>query len=77
MSTAARKARKRAGIKFVHPTKTPTPLLERAWFAALHPGPPHTKLSTRLMPRSPAKVTKALADRGIAVTKRRHRILGA
>lgn len=29
MPTAARKARKRAGIKFVHPTKVGTPYMER------------------------------------------------
>lgn len=30
MSTAARKARKRAGIPFTKPQKTPTPVAERA-----------------------------------------------
>lgn len=32
MANAARKARKRAGIQFVHPAKTPTPFFDRAIF---------------------------------------------
>jgi hypothetical protein len=35
MSNAARKARKRSGIKFIHPTKVGTPFLERAWMSAV------------------------------------------
>jgi hypothetical protein len=32
MGNAARKARKRAGIQFVHPAKTPTPFFDRSIF---------------------------------------------
>jgi hypothetical protein len=35
LSTAERKARKRAGLKFERKPKTGTPLIERAWFESL------------------------------------------
>lgn len=65
MSTAARKARKAAGIKFHHEAKTPTPVLERSWFAALVPGPFGTRHSQRPQARSAKKVARALKARGI------------
>lgn len=37
MSNAARKARKSAGVQFVHPTKAGTPLQSRAAFEFLQP----------------------------------------
>lgn len=62
MSTAERKARKRAGLKFERKPKTGTPLIERAWFESLIFDPkrgwrqPSTK-----------KRIRALKDRGYDV----------
>lgn len=66
MATAARKARKTAGIKFERTPKTPTPLMERSWFAADVRGPVGTKHSLRVQPRSAKKIKRALAARGLA-----------
>lgn len=63
MSTAARKARKRAGIKFEKPAKVPTPVLDRSWFAALVPGATGTKYEGKLRPRSKKSIEKALEHR--------------
>lgn len=65
MSTTARKARKRAGVKFERTPKTPTPLMERSWFAALVRGPVGTRHADRVQPRSAAKIKRALKARGI------------
>lgn len=66
MSTTARKARKRAGIPFTRTAKTPTPLAERAWFAALVPGEKGTRSQGKMVPRSAKKRARALADRSQA-----------
>jgi len=65
MSTTTRKARKRSGEKFQHPTKTPTPLMQRAWFADDVRGPAGTKFSARMQPRSEKKIARALKARGV------------
>ncbi|WP_100813921.1 hypothetical protein [Microbacterium lacus] len=63
MSTTARKARKRAKVKFVRTPKTPTPVLERSFFALPVPGAPGTKHEGQLRPRSKASVDRALEHR--------------
>ena len=63
MSTAARKARKRAGIKFERTPKVGTPLLERFWFTQLVYGPAGTKHERRLQPRSAKKIQRAVDAR--------------
>ena len=66
MSTANRKARKAAGIAFVpKPAKTPTPLLERSFFAMVARPADGTKNAGKLMPRSASKQRRALEARGI------------
>lgn len=62
MSTAERKARKRAGIKFERAPKTGTPLIERAWFESLLFDPKNgwRQPSTK-------KRIRALKDRGYDV----------
>jgi hypothetical protein len=65
MSTAARKARKRAGIKFVRTPKVATPLLERSWFTQMFPGLPGTRSQGQMVPRSAKKIRRALSARGI------------
>lgn len=62
MSTAVKKARRKSGIKFIHPTKTPTPLTERAWWNALVPGAPGTRHAGQFVPRS-AKKRAAMAEK--------------
>lgn len=49
MSTKARKARKRARIKFEHTPKTPTPVRERSFFALPVPGAAGTKSIDRAL----------------------------
>ncbi len=56
MSNTARKARKRAGIKFSKPAKVGTPLEERAYFWAPVMGAPSTKFAGSQMPRSKKKL---------------------
>ncbi len=65
MSNTARKARKRAGIKFDYEAKRKvgTPLLERAWFNGLVPGPARTRLDGAFQPRSLKKRVAALGAR--------------
>jgi len=65
MSTAARKARKRAGIPFVKAQKVGTPFPERAWFNELVTGFNGRHLASVPRPRSEAKRLRALRDRGI------------
>ena len=62
MSTAERKARKRAGVKFERKSKTGTPLIERAWFESLLFDPKNgwRQPSTK-------KRIRALKDRGYDV----------
>jgi len=60
MATAARKARKRAGIKFEKPAKVGTPIMERAEFWAPVPGAPSTKFAGSHRPRSEKKREKML-----------------
>lgn len=61
MATAARKARKRAGIKFEKSAKVGTPLEERAEYYAPVWGAPSTKFQGASMPRS-AKKQKRMRD---------------
>ncbi|MDY7542650.1 MULTISPECIES: hypothetical protein [unclassified Cryobacterium] len=63
MSTAARKARKRAGIKFEKAAKVGTPFKERAWYAL-----PilDIKSAGGWRNRSAKKLQAALDARGIA-----------
>lgn len=67
MSTAARKARKRAGIKFVHRTKIGTPVTERAWFNALIPDTRRGRLG-KMRLRSAKKRAAALVGRSDSST---------
>jgi hypothetical protein len=67
MSTAARKARKRAGIPFVKAQKVGTPFPERAWFNELVTGFNGRGLATLPRPRSAQKRRRALADRGFTI----------
>lgn len=64
MSTAARKARKRAGLPFVREAKVGTPVTERAEFAALIPGAYGTRNAGKLVPRSRRARTRMLVSRG-------------
>ncbi len=71
MSTAARKARKRAHREsgysaetaYSKPAKVPTPVLDRSWFAALVPGATGTKYEGKLPPRSKKSIDRALEHR--------------
>jgi len=67
MSTAARKARKRAGIPFSEAQKVGTPFPERAWFNELVTGFNGRHLASVPRPRSEAKRLRALRDRGFEV----------
>lgn len=62
MSTAARKARKRAGIKHAKKPKTPTPPEQRSYVTGSVPGKGGTKFENYSVPRSEKKV-KAFLDR--------------
>jgi hypothetical protein len=66
MSTAARKARKRASVKFVRTPKVGTPLTERAWFQAVVPGAFGTRHSAEFRSRSNKKRAAALKARGLS-----------
>ncbi|AWN03387.1 hypothetical protein PBI_COUNT_65 [Microbacterium phage Count] len=55
MATAARKARKRAGIKFEKKAKTPTPPHERSYVTQPVQGPGGTKFENYTQPRSEKK----------------------
>lgn len=59
MANAARKARKRAGVKFERKPKTGTPLIERAWFESVIFDP-----KTGWRQPSTKKRIRALKDRG-------------
>jgi hypothetical protein len=61
MSTTARKARKRAGIKLVKTPKVPTPPEERSYVTQPVPGAASTKYDGSAQPRSAANVKKFLA----------------
>lgn len=65
MSTTARKARKRAGIKFTKAPKVGTPLVERAWFAGFVPGAVSTRFDGSWRGRSEKKRLAALGVRGL------------
>ena len=69
MSTAARKARKRAGIPFTKPPKVGTPLEERSFVTAevyRKPGDlmPHGFRRAFVAPRSPARIARFLENGG-------------
>lgn len=69
MSTTARKARKRAGIPFAKPAKTPTPVEERSFLAtparrqgdATPAGFPAAALNA---PRSPKRAERFIENGG-------------
>lgn len=63
MSNAARKLRKRQGIKFEKPAKVGTPIFERAIFWAPVPGAPSTKFAGSTRGRSEKKREKMLKTR--------------
>lgn len=63
MSTAARKARKRAGIKFTKTPKVGTPFLERSWVTALVMHPVSKRYPLGMAPRSAKKIARALKAR--------------
>jgi len=65
VSTAARKARKRAGIKFEHTAKVGTPLQDRAWFNELVLGVKGTRYAGSPVPRSWNKKLRALQARDL------------
>jgi hypothetical protein len=67
MSTAARKARKRAGIPFSKLSKVGTPFAERAWFNQLVTGFNGRELATVPRPRSAQKRLRALQARGFEI----------
>lgn len=60
MATAARKARKRAGIPFTKAQKTPTPPFERSYVTEAVPGAPTTKYQGEYVRRSDKKVKRFL-----------------
>lgn len=60
MATAARKARKRAGIPFVKAQKVGTPPENRSFVTQPVHGPAGTKFETYQQPRSTSKVKKFL-----------------
>lgn len=60
MSTAARKARKRAGIPLVKAPKVPTPPEERSYVTEPVQGPAGTKFASYTQPRSSKKVAAFL-----------------
>lgn len=60
MSTAARKARKRAGIPFSKPAKVGTPPEERSYVNGTVPGPAGTKHDGMPRSRSTKKVARFL-----------------
>jgi len=61
MSTTARKARKRDGIPFIHPTKTPTPPEQRSFVTQPVPGADSTKHAGSVMGRSKKKIEQYLS----------------
>lgn len=61
MSTAARKARKRAGIKLVKTPKVGTPPEERSFVTQPVPGAASTKWDGSAVPRSTKAVEKYLS----------------
>ena len=63
MSNTARKARKRAGIKFERKQKTPTPVMERNYITQPVPGPAGTLKEGRPQMRSSKKIDRYLKDR--------------
>ena len=63
MSTTARKARKRAGIKFTKAAKVGTPFLERSWVKALVMHPISGRYPLGQGPRSAKKIKRALKAR--------------
>lgn len=67
MSTKARKARKRAGIRFERKPKVGTPLLERAQFAGMVFGRVRNREVWHW--RSPKKLERAAKARGITIPK--------
>lgn len=69
MATAERKARKRAGIKFEHEPKIPTPVMQRSYVRGLVPGAESTKNQGKLGPRSQKKIDRFLEGRTLNMPK--------
>lgn len=65
MANAARKARKRAGIRFSKAPKVGTPIWERAAYWAPVQGAPSTKHQGTMVSRSRKKQAKMLEKHGI------------
>lgn len=63
MATAARKARKRNGEKFVKAPKTPTPAFERFYVTESVPGAPGTRYAGVPQRRSAKKIQRFLEGR--------------
>lgn len=63
MATAARKARKRAGIKFEKAPKVPTPVMQRSFITEPVFGPYSTKNAGRRQARSQKKIDRYLEGR--------------
>lgn len=68
MSTAARKARKRAGIPFTKAQKTPTPVLERSNLTMLVPGAHGTRYAGKWVPRSEKSRERIIGIRTVPAT---------
>jgi len=64
MSNTARKARKRAGIRFTKEAKIATPFLERSWFHELVTGFNGRKPANTPRPRSLKKRLHEARERG-------------
>lgn len=60
MGNAARKARKRAGVRFEKAAKVGTPRESRSWFTAEFWGLKGTRHAHELLPRSAKKRARAL-----------------
>lgn len=69
MSTAARKVRKREGIKFEHEPKIPTPVMQRSYVRAAVQGAPSTKHQGSLRERSAKKIARFIEGRTLNMPK--------
>lgn len=68
MATAARKARKRAGIPFTKAPKVPTPVFERSFITEPVQGPYGTRNAGRRQMRSQKKIDRYLDGRSENLT---------
>jgi len=63
MATAARKARKRAGIKFEKAEKVPTPVMQRSYVREAVQGAPTTRYAGSFRSRSEKKIERFIEGR--------------